>query len=182
MSDSPPPPGSPAAADFRLLFEAAPDLLVVLDATDEHRFVATSDAYMESIMTEREAIIGRPVFEVFPDNMDDASAASHAALRVALGRVRATGVSEVLPIYQYNIRRTEADGGGYEARYWQTSVRPVYPGCAARVGQAARHLRFRVARLTTGSAVPHDSVGAHRKGAEPGDHRRGRMQSRAGVG
>ncbi len=121
MSDPHPLP----AADFRPLFEAAPDLLVVLDATDEHRFVAASDTYMASIMAERDAVMGRPVFEVFPDDMDDASAASHVALRAALGRVRATGTAETLPIYRYDIRRTESEGGGMEERYWQTSVRPV---------------------------------------------------------
>ena len=141
MSDSLPPSGPPAAAAFQSLFEAAPDLLVVLDASDEHRFVAASDAYLESILTSREAIMGRPVFEVFPDDMDDPSAASHVALRAALGRVRENGVAETLPIYQYNIRRAETDGGGWEERHWQTSVRLV-------TGGAERFLLLRTENVT----------------------------------
>ncbi len=141
MSDPQPLP----AADFRPLFEAAPDLLVVLDATDEHRFVAASDAYMESIMAAREAIMGQPVFEVFPDDMDDASAASHVALRAALGRVRSTGVAETLPIYRYDIRRTESEGGGMEERHWQTSVQPVF---AVAGSKEVRYLLLRTENVT----------------------------------
>ena len=149
MSFSSPPSDPLPAEDFRLLFDAAPDLLVVLDASDDYRFVAASDAYMGSIMATREAIMGRPVFEVFPDDHpDDPAAANHAALRAALGRVRAGGPAETLPVYQYNLRRAESEGGGVEERHWQTSVRPVYAGGDAGDGGdgAGRVVRFLLIR------------------------------------
>ena len=72
--------------------------------------------------------MGRPVFEVFPDDADDASSASHRALRAALGRVRDSGVAETLPTYRYDIRREESEEGGFEERHWRTSVTPVFAG------------------------------------------------------
>jgi PAS domain-containing protein len=55
--------------DFRALFEAAPGSYLVLDPG--LRVVAVSDAYLRATMTEREAIAGRGIFDVFPDNPDD---------------------------------------------------------------------------------------------------------------
>jgi PAS domain-containing protein len=52
--------------DFRALFESVPGLYLVLDA--DLRIVAASDAYLAATMTRRAAILGRGIFDVFPDN------------------------------------------------------------------------------------------------------------------
>ncbi|HUY36205.1 MAG TPA: ATP-binding protein [Pirellulales bacterium] len=51
--------------DFRILFESAPGLYLVL--TSDFKIAAASDAYLTATMTKREDILGRGVFEVFPD-------------------------------------------------------------------------------------------------------------------
>jgi PAS domain S-box-containing protein len=58
--------------DFKALFEGAPGLYMVLDLN--LRIVAASDAYLKATRTRRADIIGRYVFEVFPDNPDDPTA------------------------------------------------------------------------------------------------------------
>jgi PAS domain-containing protein len=55
--------------DFRALFQSVPGLYLVL--TRGLLIVAASDAYLRATMTERQEIIGRHLFEVFPDNPDD---------------------------------------------------------------------------------------------------------------
>ncbi len=52
---------------FRALFESAPGLYLVL-APEDFSIVAVSDAYLRATMTERAAIMGRKVFDVFPDD------------------------------------------------------------------------------------------------------------------
>ena len=52
--------------DFRLLFERAPAPYLVLDGHFD--IVAVNDAYLAATMTERAAIVGRNLFDVFPDN------------------------------------------------------------------------------------------------------------------
>src|SRR5262245_37938615 len=60
------------SCDFRLLFEAAPGAFLVL-LPDAPRFtvVAASDAYLRATLTERDHIVGRGLFEVFPDHPAD---------------------------------------------------------------------------------------------------------------
>src|SRR5918994_1177241 len=55
--------------DFRLLFEAAPDILLVLlpDAPD-FTMVGATESRLLATHTTREGTMGRGLFEVFPDN------------------------------------------------------------------------------------------------------------------
>ena len=62
-------PSQPLAPDYQALFEAAPGLYLVLNAG--LTIVAVSTAYAEATLTRREEIVGRGMFEVFPDNPDD---------------------------------------------------------------------------------------------------------------
>ena len=52
------------SSDVRPLFEAAPTPFLVL--APDLRIVAVNDAYLRATMTQREAILGRILFEVFP--------------------------------------------------------------------------------------------------------------------
>ena len=103
MSFPEPPADLSQAADFRQFFESSPELFLVLDASDDHRIVAATDAYLHATMKTREAIVGCPVFVVFPDNPDDPATANHEAFRAALERVRQTGEPEAVPVYQYDL-------------------------------------------------------------------------------
>ena len=109
--------------DFRALFEAAPGLYLVLDP--ELRIVAASDAYLAATLTVREAILGRGLFEVFPDNPDDPAATGTHNLRASLERARATGRPDSMPVQKYDIRRPESEGGGFEERFWSPRNVPV---------------------------------------------------------
>jgi len=58
------------AVDFRAVFEKSIALQLLLDPS--FIIVAVTDAYAKATMTEREQIVGRHLFEVFPDNPDGA--------------------------------------------------------------------------------------------------------------
>jgi signal transduction histidine kinase len=109
--------------DFRVLFEAAPGLYLVL--TGDLTIVAVSDAYLRATMTERGDILGRQLFEVFPDNPNDPEADGVRNLRASLDRVRATHRADAMPVQKYDIRRPVALGGGFEERYWSPVNSPV---------------------------------------------------------
>jgi signal transduction histidine kinase/CheY-like chemotaxis protein len=109
--------------DFRTLFEAAPGLYLVLDP--EFRIVAVSDAYLAATMTRRDDIAGRGIFDVFPDNPDDPDATGVDNLRSSLERVRSRRVPDTMAVQKYDIRRPDADGGGFEVRYWSPCNSPV---------------------------------------------------------
>src|SRR5207248_8730829 len=88
--------------DFRALFESAPGLYLVL--TPELKIVAVSDAYLRATMTRREEILGRGLFDVFPDNPDDPHATGARNLRASLDRVLQNRVPDTMPVQKYDIR------------------------------------------------------------------------------
>src|SRR5437867_6436017 len=111
------------APDFQALFESAPGLYLVL--TPALTIVAVSDAYLKATMTKREEILGRGLFEVFPDNPDDPAATGVRNLRASLDRVLTHRAPDTMAVQKYDIRRPESEGGGFEERYWSPVNSPV---------------------------------------------------------
>jgi PAS domain S-box-containing protein len=109
--------------DFRVLFESAPGLYLVL--MPDLTIVAVSDAYLRATMTRREDILGRGLFEVFPDNPDDPAASGVRNLKASLDRVHARRATDTMAVQKYDIRRPESEGGGFEERYWSPVNSPV---------------------------------------------------------
>jgi PAS domain S-box-containing protein len=115
-----------AQPDFRSLFESAPGLYLVLEAdAPRYTIVAVSDAYARATMTERDHILGRPLFEIFPDNPADPAATGVRNLAASLARVVAQRTSDAMAVQKYDIRRPQADGGGFEERWWSPINSPV---------------------------------------------------------
>lgn len=118
--------------DFRRLFESAPGLYLVL--TPDLKIVAASDAYLDATMTRRENVIGRPLFEVFPDNPADPGATGVANVAASLGRVLKNRAPDVMAVQKYDIRRPAshgathgaAHGAVFEERYWSPVNSPVF--------------------------------------------------------
>jgi signal transduction histidine kinase len=79
-------------------------------------------------MTKREEIVGRKLFNVFPDNPDDPAASGVRNLRASLDRVLQNRVSDSMPLQKYDIRRPEEEGGGFEERFWSPFNSPVLDG------------------------------------------------------
>jgi signal transduction histidine kinase len=115
--------GEPVELDYRKLFEATPALYLVLDPG--LRIVAVTDAYLQATMTKREQIVGRDLFEVFPDNPDDPGADGVSNLRASLQRVSQSCATDTMAVQKYDIRRPEEDGGGFEVRWWSPVNSPV---------------------------------------------------------
>ncbi|MCC8977739.1 ATP-binding protein [Bradyrhizobium acaciae] len=111
--------------DFKALFEAAPGLYLVLTQPD-FRIVAASDAYLRATKTERAAVLGRHLFEIFPDNPDDPAADGVRNLRASLERVVQFRRPDTMSVQKYDIRKPESEGGGFEEKYWSPRNTPVF--------------------------------------------------------
>jgi len=117
-------PAVPAAGpDFRLLFEQAPGCLLAVDR--DLRIVAVNDGYLRATLTERGDIVGRVIFDVFPDNPDDPTADGVANLTASIVRVLRQGTTDTMDVQHYDIRRPPNDGGGFEERHWYPVNSPV---------------------------------------------------------
>ena len=114
---------SSSGPDYGAVFDAAPGSFLLL--SPDLTIVGVTDAYLAATMTSREGIVGRPLFEVFPDNPDDPSADGVRNLRASLERVLATRQPDRMPVQKYDIRRPDAAGGGFEERHWSPLNTPV---------------------------------------------------------
>jgi PAS fold len=72
------------ADPLRELFEATPTPTPCPILDRELRIVAVNDAYLNAAMIERGRIIGRRMFDVFPDNRADPRATGVRSLSVSL--------------------------------------------------------------------------------------------------
>jgi PAS domain S-box-containing protein len=115
----------PAAADFQQLFEQSPGSYLVVLPDADFTLVAVSEAYLRATMTTRQGILGRPLFEVFPENLADVNATGMSHLRASLQRVLATRAADAMAVQKYDLRRPEAQGEGFEERYWSPLNVPV---------------------------------------------------------
>ena len=113
----------PRPPDFKALFESAPGLYLVLDL--EMRIVALTDAYARATRTRREEILGRVVFEVFPDNPNDPGNAIGQTMAASFERVRRDRTADVMPVLRYDVRRQRGAGGGVEQRHWSPVNFPI---------------------------------------------------------
>ena len=109
--------------DYRALLEGAPGAYLVL--SPDLTIVAASDAYLRLTTTSRQDLLGRGIFEVFPDHPDAAAAAGAGTLRASLQRVLDGKAPDAMEIQQRDIRRAAAAGGGPEERYWSPLNSPV---------------------------------------------------------
>jgi PAS domain S-box-containing protein len=100
-------------AVLQSLFDSLPGLFLTL--TPDLKIVSASDAYLKATMTRREDLVGRGIFEAFPDNPDDPGATGVSRLRASLDRVLETAEADTMAIQKYDIRRPD---GAFEERYW----------------------------------------------------------------
>ena len=110
--------------DFRVLFESAPGCYLAL--LPDFTITAVTDAYLRATMTQREDILGRGLFDVFPDNPQDPTATGASNLRASLQRVLKNKVADTMAVQKYDIRQPQSEGGGFEERHWSPVNSPVF--------------------------------------------------------
>ncbi|MDX1836809.1 GGDEF domain-containing protein [Legionella taurinensis] len=109
--------------DFKVLFESTPDLYLVLN--NALHIIAASDAYLKATLVTREQILGRYIFDVFPDNPNEPSPTGVNNLRASLQRVLQTKSPDTMAVQKYDIRIPETEGDAFEERYWSPMNVPV---------------------------------------------------------
>ena len=112
--------GALSTRDYTRLFERLPGRYVVLSL--DLRIVAASDDYLQATLTRREDIVGRGLFEVFPENPADPHAGGERLVREHIDRLLTTGAPQVLPTLKYDIVNAS---GVYEERFWRVAFSAV---------------------------------------------------------
>jgi two-component system sensor kinase FixL len=84
-----------------------------------------SDAYLRTTFTERPNIVGRGLFEVFPENPNGPGTTGLDDLRASLDRVLRLRRADAVAVQRYGIRRPD---GAFEEKHWSALNSPVLDG------------------------------------------------------
>ena len=103
--------------DYQHLFESSPSSFLILLPDTDFTIVAVTDDYLNDTLTKRENILGKPVFEVFPDNPSEPESHSTKLLADSFNRAIATKSVDTMATLRYDVPRP--DGNGFEERYWR---------------------------------------------------------------
>ncbi|WP_338758978.1 hybrid sensor histidine kinase/response regulator [Massilia sp. METH4] len=101
-----------------------PGAFLLLRPDPGFTIVGASDAYLQATLRQRAEVMGRPVFEVFPDNPDTPEANATLNLSRSLERVVASRQPDVMAVQRYDV--PAASGAGFELRYWSPVNAPVF--------------------------------------------------------
>ncbi|MFZ5718673.1 MAG: sensor histidine kinase [Pseudomonadota bacterium] len=107
-----------AQPDFAALFRRLPSPYMILDR--DFTYVEVNDAYCAVLERRREDLIGRNLFDAFPEPGE-----SGRRLRASFERVLETGRPDTIALIPYPIERPASRGGGFEMRYWSAAHVPL---------------------------------------------------------
>lgn len=108
--------------NYQRIFESLPELYMVLDL--DFKIINVSDAYAQATLIKRADVIGKNIFEVFPDNPNDENADGVKQLKYSLMQVLNYKIASTMTLQKYDIRKP--DGSGFEVRYWSPRNFPVF--------------------------------------------------------
>ncbi|MEV0535689.1 SpoIIE family protein phosphatase [Kitasatospora sp. NPDC050463] len=111
-----------ADIDYAAVFQALPGMVALL--TPDLVYAEVNEEFVRMSGRPRAALIGRYLFDVFPDNPNDAAATGARNLRASLMRVLATGERDAMALQRYDVESPERPGSWTE-RYWSPVNAPV---------------------------------------------------------
>ncbi|RUR18703.1 response regulator [Legionella sp. km535] len=110
--------------DILRILRSSPDLYLILNVQFE--IVEASDTYIAATLVNRNDILGRNIFDVFPDNPKDINATGVRNLRTSLENVLRNKIPDSMAVQQYDVRCSEMDPDHFEMRYWSPINTPVF--------------------------------------------------------
>jgi PAS domain S-box-containing protein len=109
-----------ASVHFDQIFERSPNAYMLVDR--QLRFVAANPAYLAVTGSSLEALLGRNLFEAFPDELGGPT------LRESFERVLTTRAPDTLALIHYRVPKRAPDGTpieGTDDRFWSASHIPL---------------------------------------------------------
>ncbi|MBA9078367.1 PAS domain-containing protein [Rufibacter quisquiliarum] len=123
-------PAAATALDLLPVMRALPGLYLFL--SPEFTILEATDAYLAATLKDR-SIIGRYLFEVYPDNPDAPETNGSLNLRQSLEYARTHKMPHRMEVQRYDVTRPAEQGGGFEEKYWQPLNTPVLDAAGEEV-------------------------------------------------
>lgn len=110
------------AIDYEAVFQGLPGMVALL--TPELRYADANEDFRRLSGRTRAQLVGRYIFDVFPDNPDDPAATGMRDVRASMLRVVATGERDSMALQRYDVE-DPLHPGHWEERYWSPINAPV---------------------------------------------------------
>jgi PAS domain-containing protein len=106
--------------DYKLVFDHMPGMCLVLDPA--FLIVAQNAEHARMTLSVNKQVVGRGLFEVFPDNPNDSGADGVSAVRHSLLKVLKTRETDAMPVIRYDV---QPEYGAFQERYWAITNTPI---------------------------------------------------------
>lgn len=110
------------AIDYEAVFQSLPGMVALL--TPELVYVDANEDFQRLSGRSRDQLVGRYIFDVFPDNPNDPAATGMRDVRASMLRVVATGERDTMALQRYDVEDSVRPGH-WEERYWSPINAPV---------------------------------------------------------
>ncbi|MBK3570149.1 PP2C family protein-serine/threonine phosphatase, partial [Streptomyces sp. MBT62] len=111
-----------ATIDYAAVFQGLPGMVALL--TPDLVYADANEEFLRMSGRTREQVVGRFLFDVFPDNPNDPAATGMRNLETSLRRVIATGERDTMALQRYDVESV-ACPGKWEERYWSPVNTPL---------------------------------------------------------
>ncbi|GCB45490.1 serine phosphatase rsbU [Streptomyces sp. NL15-2K] len=108
--------------DYAAVFRALPGMVALL--TPDLVYADANDDFLRLAGRTREQLLGRYIFDVFPENPNDPAAAGMRETQASMLRVVATGERDTMALLRYDIEDPERPGH-WEEHFWSPVNAPV---------------------------------------------------------
>jgi serine phosphatase RsbU (regulator of sigma subunit) len=111
-----------AAIDYAGVFQCLPGMVALL--TPDLVYADANEEFLRVSGRRRDQVVGRYLFDVFPDNPNDGAASGMRNLAASLQRVLDTGERDAMALQRYDVEDPERPGE-WQERYWSPVNAPV---------------------------------------------------------
>ncbi|MFD4573557.1 PP2C family protein-serine/threonine phosphatase [Streptomyces sp. NPDC058417] len=108
--------------DYEAVFRALPGMVALL--TPDLVYADANEDFLRLAGRSREELLGRYIFDVFPENPHDPAAAGRAETQASMIRVVETGERDTMALLRYDIQDPSRNGRWRE-HYWSPVNAPV---------------------------------------------------------
>ncbi|MES5824797.1 SpoIIE family protein phosphatase [Streptomyces sp. RG80] len=108
--------------DYAAVFRALPGMVALL--TPELVYVDANEDFVRLAGRTREQLLGRYIFDVFPENPNDPAAAGMRETRDSMLRAVATGERDTMAVLRYDIEDPQRPGR-WQEHFWSPVNAPV---------------------------------------------------------
>ncbi|MEU9669120.1 MULTISPECIES: PP2C family protein-serine/threonine phosphatase [Streptomyces] len=108
--------------DYAAVFHALPGMVALL--TPDLEYADANEDFLRLAGRTREQLLGRYIFDVFPENPNDPAAAGLRETQASMLRVVATGERDTMALLRYDIEDRERPGHWVE-HFWSPVNAPV---------------------------------------------------------